>query len=301
MNYKIFSLAIATILCVGESSLFGQNTVFNVENFEASCGNKPRRGPPGPIGPIGPTGPVGPPGTLTGPTGPTGPTGSAGGPTGPTGDTGPTGPTGATGLTGDSPTGPTGPTGIGLTGATGPTGAAGSSISNNYLYAYSTATVPFTTVCTYVPVEFTEAPAAAVDGWTFTAPGTDMTCTTTGKYLIFYRGNFNTNSVLSTEILVGMHAVVDTGSGFTEIPGTMMKSISATVLNTPFFTYATINQSAELIGSFIYSFNAGDVLRIEMISSATGPDETASLTTSNTTGCVNILGISADITINRIQ
>jgi hypothetical protein len=82
-------------------------------------------GPPGPAGPQGATGAAGPPGPA-GATGPIGPPGPAG-PTGATGPAGPSGPTGATGLIGPpGPAGPTGPTGAtGPTGPPGPTGGTG--------------------------------------------------------------------------------------------------------------------------------------------------------------------------------
>jgi hypothetical protein len=187
-------------------------------------------------------------------------------PRGPRGFTGPQGTTGSTGPTGN----------VGPTGTTGPALS-----SNNFLFAYSTATQSIAVANVYQPIAFDSLGPNV--GW---VPAiTTFTCTQPGTYLISYRLQPWQTISANTKMIASAEAQLN-GS---EIGG------SQCGIAVPFVLIGSIEIATALLAtSFIVTCVTGDVLTIQWASSSVN------------TKLVNIaigsgdVGNNASVTISRL-
>lgn len=256
-------------------------------------------GPTGPIGNAGPTGPngatgavgaagaagsnaltgaTGPAGAI-GPTGPTGPTGRGGGPVGPTGDVGATGSTGLTGATG-STNGITGPTGSrGPTGSQGPAGTGGIGL-RAYGYFVGSSSGPVT------PNSFVPFVQASGTLLTSLSNPTTITVNSSGDYMMYWTVNFSASGTAH-----GQGILVTVGAN----PPLLLTTQQATVGirvggNEP--KYETKGQL------LLQNLLTGNGIGLQYIDTLDSP---GNLNTVNTWGTVPEIGISASVTLMRVN
>jgi hypothetical protein len=178
-------------------------------------------------------------------------------------------------------------------------------LGDNFVGAYSTTVTSLNPgdagVCQYTDVSFDALEPQ--DGWTFIPGGTTFTCNQAGKYLVIYRflvGALAFTSATDNSIMVAGRAVVN---GI-EVPGSIVKIMSGTALTvpplpSPYLSALSIN---DISASFIYTFDAADILTIQVVSDVTSTVGTASLDTNTANpNCPNLTGTSASIAIVRIE
>jgi len=231
---------------------------------------------------------------ATGPIGIIGATGISGGPAGATGATGVVGATGIIGATGLlGPIGATGIPGLGLVGATGAfggppgaTGATGFSTSDTgYLFAYAVDPQQIGLGDTPPVWQDLSIPVLELaNGWSVSSFDTVFTAAVTGVYLVTISATVEGTGGSQKAM---MRAVLNSGFGFTEIPGSLI-----------FCDIPSTSSTTALTRSVLVSITSGDSLKVQGVGTNTTVYTTAS---SFTTAPGSSTPTSAQLCITRFS